>query len=224
MTEPLPPLVTTELTRIRREPHRASDDRTLAYEVLDEGKVAHVGLVHDGQALVLPMAYARDGDRLLLHAAKASRLARTLAAGEPVCVTVTHLDGMVLARSAFNHSMNYRSVMVIGAAKPITDEAELALALDRLVDQLVPGRSGEARPGNRVEVRQTMVLALPIHEASLKVRTGGPNDDEDDLALPVWAGVVPLHTVWGEAIPDASLAPGLDPPVALDRWVPGTEL
>ena len=218
MAEPLPPLVTTDMTRIRREAHRASDDRALAYAILDEAKIAHVGLVQDGQALVIPMAFARDGDRLLLHAAKASRIARTLAAGEPICVTVTHLDGMVLARSAFNHSMNYRSVMVVGSATPITDEAELVTALDALVDQLVPGRSAEARPGNRVELRQTAVLALPIHEASVKVRTGGPQDDDDDLGLPIWAGVVPMTMTWGAPESDPAVDPALPLPSAVSLW------
>ncbi len=152
MSDALPPLVTSELTCIRRQPARGSDDRQLAYDILDEGKVAHVGLVQDGQALVLPMAYARQGDRLLLHAAKASRISRTLASGEPICVTVTHLDAMVLARSAFHHSMNYRSVMVVGAASVVEGADELAAGFACLVDHLVPGRSAEARGPNRVEL------------------------------------------------------------------------
>ncbi len=221
MPADLPPLTTTDRTRVRRAPARASDDRAEAYAILDEGRVAHVGFVSEGAPVVIPMAYGRDRDRLLLHAARASRLARTLAAGAPVCVTVTLLDGMVLARSAFHHSMNYRSVAVVGTAVPIAGEAERRAALDVLVDHLVPGRSAEARRANRAELRQTEVLALPIDEASVKRRTGGPVDDPEDLGLAVWAGVVPLTCVAGVAQPADDLVPGLPAPAALIQWGAG---
>jgi len=195
-------------------PARASDDRAAAYAILDEGRVAHVGLVEDGSPIVIPMAYGRDGDDLLLHGSRASRMARTLAAGAPVCVTVTLLDGMVLARSAFHHSMNYRSVVVLGTATPVVGEDAERAALDALVDHLVRGRSAEARPASRSELRQTMVLRVPVVEASVKVRCGGPVDDEDDLTLPVWAGHVPLRLVAGEPVPAAGLVDGALRPAA----------
>jgi len=218
MTADQPPLTTTDRTRVRRAPARATDDRAEAYAILDEGRVAHVGFVDQGAPVVIPMAYGRDGDRLLLHAARASRLARTLAGGAPVCVTVTLLDGMVLARSSFHHSMNYRSVAVLGTARPVEGEAEQRAALDVLVDHLVPERSREARAPNRVELRQTMVLALPIEEASVKRRAGGPIDDPEDLGLGVWAGTVPLRLVAGPAEPAPDVAAEARPPAALRVW------
>jgi nitroimidazol reductase NimA-like FMN-containing flavoprotein (pyridoxamine 5'-phosphate oxidase superfamily) len=161
-----------------------------------------VGFAQDGSPFVIPMVYGRDGDQLLLHGAKASRLIRTTGGGVPVCVTVTLLDGLVLARSTFHHSMNYRSVVIMGEARKVEDEAERGRCLDVLVDHIVPGRSAEARGPNRVELRQTEVLAVPIDEASVKLRTGGPKDDPDDLGLPIWAGVVPLTVTAGAPIPD----------------------
>ncbi len=218
MTTDLPPLTTTDRTTVRRAPARATDDRAEAYAILDEGRVAHVGFVSDGSPVVIPLAYGRDGDRLLLHAARASRLARTLAGGAPVCVTVTLLDAMVLARSTFHHSMNYRSVAILGTATAIEGEEEQRRALDVLVDHLVPGRAAEARPPNRAELRQTMVLALPIEEASVKRRTGGPIDDPEDLGLAVWCGVVPLRAIAGRPEPAGDLLPGSPLPVALAAW------
>ena len=213
MTE-LPPLSTTDRTRVKRQPDRSRDDRALAYEILDEGLVAHVGIVVDGQPFVIPMAYGRDGDRLLLHGAKASRLLRTSGGGVPVCVTVTLLDGLVLARSTFHHSMNYRSVVVIGEARRVEGDDERSRCLDVLVEHIVPGRTAEARGPNRVELRQTDVLALAIDEASVKLRTGGPKDDPEDLDLPIWAGVVPLTLTRGEPIADDGID-GLPLPMAL---------
>ena len=210
-------LTTTDRTRVRRAPTRASDDRAAAYAVLDEGLVAHVGIQVDGQPYVIPMAYGRDGDRLLLHGSVASRLMRGLSGGLQVCVTVTLVDALVMARSAFHHSMNYRSVVVLGEARRIDDPDEILAALDLLVDHIVPGRSGELRPHTAVEVRQTMMLELPIDEASLKARTGGPNDDEADLDLPAWAGVLPLATVAGPPEPDARAA-DTEVPASVARW------
>ena len=217
-TEPTSPrLTTTDRTKVRRAAARASEDRAAAYAVLDEGLVAHVGIAVDGQPFVIPMAYGRDGDRLLLHGSVASRLMRGLDSGLPVCVTVTLIDGLVMARSAFHHSMNYRSVVVLGEARRIDDPDELLAALDVLVDHIVPGRSAELRPHTDVEVRQTMMLELPIDEASLKARTGGPNDDEADLDLPVWAGVLPLGQVAGTPEPDER-SMGEDVPATVADW------
>jgi nitroimidazol reductase NimA-like FMN-containing flavoprotein (pyridoxamine 5'-phosphate oxidase superfamily) len=205
-TTPQPPLAaltTTGRSTIKRQPDRGSDERAAAYAILDEGLIAHVGFSVDGQPFVIPMAYGRDGDRLILHGSVASRLMRTLSGGVPVCVTVTHLDALVLARSAFHHSMNYRSVVVFGEAQRVDDPDEIVDALDALVEHLVPGRAAEVRDSNRVELRQTVVLTLPIDDASVKSRTGGPNDDPEDLDLDVWAGVLPLATSTGTPLADA---------------------
>jgi nitroimidazol reductase NimA-like FMN-containing flavoprotein (pyridoxamine 5'-phosphate oxidase superfamily) len=208
------PLTTTDRTRVKRQPDRSRDDRTLAYEILDEGRVAHVGFAVDGSPFVIPMVYGRDDDRLLLHGAKASRLLRTTGGGVPVCVTVTLLDGLVLARSTFHHSMNYRSVVIMGEAHKVEDDDERCRCLDILTDHIVPGRSAEARGPNRVELRQTEILVLPIDEASVKLRTGGPKDEPEDMDLPVWAGVVPLALTAGAPIPDDGVD-GLPLPAAL---------
>ena len=203
----------TDATTVKRLPARASYERDEAYAILDEGLLAHVGIAVDGQPFVIPMAYGRDGDRLLLHGSVASRLLRTLDAGARVCVTVTIVDGLVLARSQFHHSMNYRSVVVLGTATRLRDPAAAAAGLERIVDHIVPGRTAEARPGNDAELRQTTVLELPIEEASVKRRTGGPIDDDADMDLPVWAGVVPLRLTTGEPEPDNDLPlpPSLTP-------------
>ncbi|MCC6226750.1 MAG: pyridoxamine 5'-phosphate oxidase family protein [Microthrixaceae bacterium] len=192
-----------------------TSEQDAAYAILDEGLVAHVGFVVDNQPFVVPMAYGRDGDRLLLHASVASRFARTLANGAPVCVTVTLLDGLVIARSQFHHSMNYRSVMVVGEARRIADPTEAEAALVTLVDHIIPGRSSEARPGNRVEHRRTAVLAVPLDSASLKVRSGGPTDEPEDIATGGWAGVIPLQIGVGAPVPDdLSTDLGIPPSIA----------
>lgn len=201
---------------------RGSHDREAAYRILDDAFVAHVGFVAGDRPFVIPMVHGRDGDRLLLHGSVATRLMRTLDGGRgregaPVCVTVTHVDGLVLARSQFHHSVNYRSVVVLGTAERLRDEAA-ARALEVIVDHAVPGRSAEARPSDRGELRQTMVLSVPITEASVKVRTGGPHDDERDLDPQVWAGVLPLSVVAGEPIPDEITAAGVAPPASLRPW------
>lgn len=194
-----------------RYQERSSFDRTLANQILDDAFVAHVGFatISDrdpgepggAQPFVIPMVYGRDDDRLYLHGSVATRIARQLDAGTRVCVTVTHIDGLVMARSQFHHSVNYRSVVLLGRATRLRDEeAEHALAV--IVDHAAPGRSTEARPTNRVEFRQTMVLSLPIDEGSVKVRSGGPNDDAEDMGLDVWAGVVPMSVRPGTPEPD----------------------
>ncbi len=208
----------SERSRVRRLPDRARYEREAVHAVLDAGLVAHVGLVVDGQPFVLPMVHGRDGARLLLHGSVASRLQRRLAEGLPACATVTLVDGLVVARSTFHHSLNYRSVVVLGTARRITDPTEAARALDVITDHVVPGRSAEARSPRPDEVRQTSLLELPIEEASVKVRTGGPVDDEADLDLPVWAGVVPLELAAGPARPEPDLAPGVELPGSLRPW------
>ena len=202
----------TPRSRVRRLPGRGSHDRAVIHAILDEGIVAHVGFVHDGAPFVIPMGYARDGERLLLHGSAASRLMRLLASGVEAAVTVTLLDALVLARSYFHHSMNYRSVVVLGRTAAVTDEAEKRRALDTLLDRLVPGRHGDARPTNASELKATLVAALPIVEATAKIRTGPPADDDDDLALPHWAGLVPVNTSFGPPEPAPDLEAGREPP------------
>ena len=201
-------LAPTDRTTLRRHRERGAHDRERIHAVLDQGLVAHVGICVDDQPFVLPMAYGRDADRLILHGSVASRLLRNLDKGLPVCVTVTLLDGLVLARSAFHHSMNYRSVVVLGTATRLADPERAAAALAVLVDHLVPGRSSEARPTSPGELRQTAVLEVPIEEASLKERTGGALDEPEDLELDVWAGVVPLGAVAGAPVPNEDLRAG----------------
>lgn len=185
----------TARTTHRRVPDRGSHDRALIDAVLDEALVAHVGIV-DGGPVVVPMAFVRDGDRLLLHGSTKSRLMQALASGAECCVTVTLLDALVLARSQFHHSMNYRSVVVFGRAAVVADD-EKPEALRRFVDHLLPGRSAESRPADEKELKATMVVSLPLAEASAKVRTGPPADDAPDLGLDWWAGVVPLARGFG---------------------------
>jgi nitroimidazol reductase NimA-like FMN-containing flavoprotein (pyridoxamine 5'-phosphate oxidase superfamily) len=218
-----PSLGPTARTTVRRQPDRGRYDRDQVHAILDEGLVAHVGLVSGDGPVVIPMLYGRDGDRLLLHGSTASRLMRGGAKGLDMCATVTLVDGLVLARSAFHHSMNYRSVVVFGQATPVTDLDERRAALDLLVDHIVPGRGADVRPPSDKELRSTLVLALPLDECSVKLRTGPPLDDEEDLDRYTWAGVVPLTTVPGAPV----AAPDLraDPPVpayAADYRRPGS--
>ncbi|MEV1007105.1 pyridoxamine 5'-phosphate oxidase family protein [Streptomyces sp. NPDC049881] len=190
----------TPRTTPTRGRERASYDRALVHSILDEGYLCHLGFVRDGAPVVLPTLYARVGERLYLHGSTGQRPARAAASapdGLPVCVTVTHVDGIVLAKSAFHHSMNYRSVVVHGTATPVTDPEERALGFDATVDQVVPGRAADCRPGNRRELAATALLALDLAEVSAKVRTGGPNEDPADAGLPYWNGVLPVRTVYG---------------------------
>lgn len=197
----------TERTRLQRSAKRGSYDRTLVHGILDEALVCHVGFVHHGQPFVIPTAFARVGERLYLHGALANRMLGAMSQGLPVCVTVTLLDGLVLARSAFHHSMNYRSVVVLGTAETVHGEAEKRAAFDALVERVRPGRSREARPANEVELRTTLVLALDLIEVSAKVRTGPPLDAAEDLAYPCWAGVIPLALGAGAPIEDVPPGP-----------------
>jgi nitroimidazol reductase NimA-like FMN-containing flavoprotein (pyridoxamine 5'-phosphate oxidase superfamily) len=206
----------TERTRVRRLPERAAYDRATVHAILDEGFLCHVGFVVDGQPYVIPTGYARVGDTVFLHGSTGSRLG--LRPGMDVCVTVTLVDGLVLARSAFHHSMNYRSVMAIGRTRPLTDPGEKEAALRALVEHIVPGRSDEVRGGDSRELAATAVLALPLAEVSAKVRTGPPSDDEPDYALPIWAGVLPLALTPGEPAPDPVLDPSIPTPAHVASW------
>ena len=193
-------------TTLRRKPDRAIDDRQAIHALIDEAIYCHVGIVAgdgtDAHPVVIPMLHARQGDRLLLHGSPASRLLRAGRTGVQVCVTMTLVDALVLARSGFHHSMNYRSVVVMGAATEITDHAEKVAALDRLVEHAVPGRTAQIRPPTEKEVAGTLVLSLPLDECSMKVRTGPPIDDEVDMDADVWAGLIPLRVGVGEPLPD----------------------
>ncbi|MFI2373961.1 pyridoxamine 5'-phosphate oxidase family protein [Streptomyces sp. NPDC018964] len=205
----------TERTVPTRSPHRAAYDKELVHAILDEGYVCHLGFVRDGAPVVLPTLYGRVGERLYVHGSTGSRPLR--AAGQadpglPVCLTVTHVDGLVLARSAFHHSINYRSVVVHGTARDVTDPEEKRRALDALVDHVVPGRAADSRPANRKELAATAVIRLDLDEVSAKLRTGGVNDEPEDLALPHWAGVVPLRKGYGPPLADPHLAPGTELP------------
>jgi nitroimidazol reductase NimA-like FMN-containing flavoprotein (pyridoxamine 5'-phosphate oxidase superfamily) len=198
----------TTRTRLVREADRAVYDRAAAYAILDEGFICHVGFVSDSQPFVIPTSYGRRDDNLYIHGSAASRMLRHLAQSLPVCVTVTLLDGLVLARSIFNHSMNYRSVVVLGNAVLVDDSAEKLDALRLLSEHILPGRWNDSRQPNEKELKATSVLRLPINEFSAKVRQGPPIDDEADYAFPTWAGVIPLETIARIPIND----PRLDPP------------
>lgn len=197
-------LPTTDRTRVRRLAERGRYETETIHAILDEALICHVGFVVDGQPVVIPTIHWRDGDTLYFHGSAASRMLRSLRDGVDACVTVTLLDGLVLARSAFHHSMNYRSVVVFGKAREVREDEKVRV-LDSLVEHVVRGRSKEVRAPNLKELRQTLVLALPIDEASAKIRTGGPVDDEEDYALPVWAGVLPLTLTPGEPVADVGV-------------------
>jgi len=205
-------------TTLRRLPKRGSHERAQIEAILDEAYICHVGFVLEGQPFVIPTIHARVGTTLYLHGSAASRMLRTLAQGLPVCVTVSLLDGLVLARSAFHHSMNYRSVVVLGTAREVQDQAERALALEAIVEHVLPGRWSEVRAPNERELKATSVLALPIEEASAKLRTGPPIDDEEDYALACWAGVLPLRITPGEPLADERLAAGTALPSGLRAY------
>ncbi|MEU9147039.1 pyridoxamine 5'-phosphate oxidase family protein [Streptomyces sp. NPDC048349] len=205
----------TDRTVPTRSRDRARYDRETVHSILDQAYICHLGFVRDGAPVVLPTLFGRVGESLYIHGSTGSRPLR--AAGQadpglPVCVTVTHVDGLVLARSAFHHSLNYRSVVVHGTAYQVTDEEECRMALDALVDHVVPGRSADSRPANAKELAATAVIRLDLTEVSAKIRTGGPNDAAEDMDLPYWAGVVPVAPAYGAPIPAAELAPGIAAP------------
>jgi nitroimidazol reductase NimA-like FMN-containing flavoprotein (pyridoxamine 5'-phosphate oxidase superfamily) len=202
----------TARTRVVRLPKRGDYSQKTIYEILDATFLCHVGCVVDGQPFVIPTGFGRSGDTLYLHGSAASRMLRTLAGGVDVCVTVTLLDGLVLARSAFHHSMNYRSVVILGKASLVEGEDEKKAALRVISEQIIAGRWNDVRKPTAQELKATTVLALPIAEASAKIRTGPPLDDEEDYALDVWAGVLPLAVRAGDPVPDPRLAPGAKVP------------
>jgi nitroimidazol reductase NimA-like FMN-containing flavoprotein (pyridoxamine 5'-phosphate oxidase superfamily) len=204
----------TPRTQVRRLSQRGAYDKATVYPILDEGFLCHVGFVADGQPFVIPTGYARVDDRLYIHGSAASRMLRSLAGDLDVCVTVTLVDGFVLARSGFHHSMNYRSVVVLGKARLVTAPEEKLEALRAFTDHIVPGRWAEVRPPTHQELKGTSVLEVPLREVSAKVRSGPPIDEEEDYALPVWAGVIPLRTQLGDPVSDGRVpdqAPAFDP-------------
>lgn len=208
----------SERVRVRRAPARADYDRATVDAILDEGLVAHLGFAVDGQPYVIPTLHARVGDEVYVHGSSASRMVKSLGSGLPACLTVTLVDGLVLARSAFNHSMNYRSAVVLATARLVEGDDERMAALEAFTERLVPGRWSECRPPSRQELKGTQLLALHLDESSAKVRAGGPVDETDDYALDHWAGVLPLRQVPGELQPDARLRDGIPVPESVIDW------
>ncbi len=214
----------TARARVKRLPKRGHYDHATVHAVLDAGVIGHVGYAIDGQPFVTPTAYWREGGTLYWHGSSASRMLRHLESGLPACLAVSHLDGFVMARSGFHHSMNYRSVMAFGTARLVADDAAKLAALQAFVARLYPGRWDEVRAPNPQEMKATKVIAMEIEEAAAKVRSGPPGDDEADYALPGWAGVIPVTTVIGRAVDDPRLAPGAVWPQHLGDYAPGAGL
>ncbi len=206
----------TTRNAVKRLPARGHYDQETIYQILDAGFICHVGFVIDQQPYVIPNAYGREGNTLYLHGAIGNRMLNQLAYGLPVCITVTHTDGLVLARSAFHHSFNYRSAVLFGTGRLVAEEKK-EHALKVITEQILKGRWDEVRTPNPQELKVTKVLAVTIEDASAKIRTGGPKDDEEDYALPIWAGVVPLQTTIGQAIPDAALDPAMSLPPSVRK-------
>lgn len=208
----------TDRTKVKRLPARGAYDRETIYSILDDAFICHVGYVIDGQPYVIPTGYARIGDDLYIHGSSASRMLRKLAQGVDVCVTVTLVDGLVLARSAFHHSINYRSAVILGRAVLVEDDDEKNRALEAFTEHIIPGRWPEIRWPNELELKATSVLKLPIEEASAKVRTGDPKDDEEDYAMEIWAGVLPLQVVPGEPVADTRLEHDVPVPAHVSNY------
>ncbi len=201
-------------------PARASYEREAIDTILDEAMVGHLGFMHERQPFVIPTLHARVGDEVYIHGSAASRTIRALGAGTPACLTVTLLDGLVLARSAVHHSVNYRSVVVLGSARLVEDLSERMAAVQAFTERLIPGRWQEVRPPTVKELKAIHVLVFPLGEASAKIRTGPPRDEEEDYALTTWAGVIPLHTQAGPPTPDPHLASGIAPSPTVGSWTP----
>jgi nitroimidazol reductase NimA-like FMN-containing flavoprotein (pyridoxamine 5'-phosphate oxidase superfamily) len=208
----------TQRTRIYRKPGRGSYDRELVHSLLDEALTCHVGFVQDGQPFVIPTIHARVEETLFLHGAKGNRMLKALTDGTPCCVTVTLVDELVLARAALHHSLNYRSVMVLGSAHEVTDPDEKAEALRAVVEHIAPGRADEVRGPDETDLKSTKVLSMEIEEASAKVRTGPPVDEEKDLELPNWAGQLPLTSGTGDPVPTPDLGQDLPVPESVLGW------
>ena len=215
------PITRTDRTAVRRLPKRGSHDRDVLNAILDEGLVCHVGFVANGQPYVIPTTYGRVGEVLYVHGSAASRMLKAMTGGIPVCVTVTHLDGLVLARSAFHHSMNYRSAMVLGMAQEVVDPEERWAALRAIVDHVVPGRWDAVRGPSEIEMRATLVLRLAIDEASAKIRTGPPLDEDEDLDRDVWAGVIPFELQALAPVEDPRAPRPIPMPDHVAGWRPG---
>ena len=205
----------TERTTVRRLPERGGYERSEAEAILDEAYICHFGFVVEGQPYVIPTIHARDGDTIYVHGSPASRMLRTVKDGIDACLTATILDGLVVARSAFHHSMNYRSVVVLGRATEVVETDAKTRALEIITNHVLPGRWDEVRPMNDKEFKGTTVLVLPLAEASVKTRSGPPGDDDEDYALPIWAGVLPLSLVATDPVPDPVLKPGIDVPASV---------
>lgn len=208
----------TERTKIKRLPKRGIYDRDVINSILDEAFICHVGFVVDDQPYVIPTGFARIDNDLYIHGSAASRMLRAVAGGIDVCVTVTLIDGLVLARSAFHHSMNYRSVVILGKAQIVDEKAEKDKALEALTEHIVPGRWADVRWPSELELKATTVLKLPIEEASAKIRTGGPIDDEEDYDMDVWAGILPLSLKPDDAVPDERLKNGISVPEYIEQY------
>ncbi len=211
----------SERTRLRRLPERGRYDRATIHSIVDEALICHVAFGTEAGPVVIPTIHARDGETLYLHGSAASRMLRTIRDGDPICVSFTLIDGLVMARSLFNHSMNYRSVIVFSSAREVTDPEEKLRSMRLVSDHIAPGRWDDARTPNDKETRATMMVAIALEEASAKIRTGPPGDEEDDYDLAVWAGVIPVDTVFGEPQPDARLAAGIDLPPYLEGYSRG---
>ncbi|MGE0715851.1 MAG: pyridoxamine 5'-phosphate oxidase family protein [Alphaproteobacteria bacterium] len=205
----------TRRTRLKRLPKRAHYDRATVHAILDAAILCHIGYVIEGQPYVTPTTFWRHEDHVYWHGSSASRMLRAQSGGIPVCFSVTHMDGFVMARSGFHHSVNYRSVMALGTAEVVTDPDEKKVSLDAFVERLFPGRNAELRPPTRQELKGTTVLGMALEEVSAKVRTGPPVDDDEDYALPVWAGVLPIRTAFGPPEADPKLTPG----IAVPRYI-----
>jgi hypothetical protein len=208
----------TPRTKVKRKPERGHYDRATVHAILDAGLVCHVGYAIDGQPYVTPTAYWREGEHVYWHGSSASRMLKTLKTGIPACLTVAHLDGLVLARSGFHHSLNYRSVMILGVARVVEGDAAKTRALRAFMERIAPGRWDEVRAPTKQELKATTVLYMSIEEISAKVRPGGCIDDEEDYALNCWAGVLPIKTMIGTPIPDARLKPGIPVPAYLKTF------
>ena len=214
----MPQYEPTERTKVFRKPGRGSHDRDLVHTILDEALICHVGFVQDGQPYVIPTIHAREGETLYLHGANANRTFRVLADGAQCCLTATLVDDLVLARAALHHSLNYRSVMVLGTAREVTDPDEKQRALRLVVEHIAPGRAEETRGPSETDLRSTKVLSMEIEEASAKVRSGPPLDDDDDLDLPYWAGQLPLTLGTGDPVPAPDLTRELPVPSHVTDW------
>lgn len=209
----------TAANRVRRVPERGIYDKETIYQIVDAALICHVGLVQDGRPFVIPTLHARRGDEILLHGATTSRLIRHVQAGNEVCLTFTHVDALVLARSVFHHSMNYRSAVLFGRGELLHGDEATMQALEQFTERLLPGRWDDARSPNAKELKATSVVAISIESASAKVRSGPPGDDEEDYALPVWAGILPLRQAVAPAEPDGRLAAGIALPDYIDQYI-----